>query len=124
MDSAEYWSADLKDGTINTFNTLVHELGHTLGLFHIDDFDNIMAPFYNGIREAEVDLGPLDIQKLQSLYGVRKCECESNSQFSTSQVDAIDSSQFMAFKNESSTLLFLPLRTSPCLVLQSPCPAL
>lgn len=72
MDNAETWSANLKEGT-NTFNVLVHEFGHGLGLPHANTFDNVMAAFYNPILESKLDLGPWEMRTIQSLYGARTC---------------------------------------------------
>ena len=73
MDNFETWSANLKGGSLNTFNVMVHELGHGLGLQHATSNDNIMAPFYNGIAESTVDLGPWEKWAIQAQYGARTC---------------------------------------------------
>ena len=76
MDNAETWSANLKRGTLNTFNVLVHELGHAFGLPHAQSNNNIMAPFYSGILESKVDLGPWEKGEIQRAYGARTCTGE------------------------------------------------
>ena len=73
MDNAENWSANLQGDSINTFNVIVHELGHGLGLQHAKSNDNIMAPFYNAIEESKVDLGPWEKWAIQANYGARTC---------------------------------------------------
>ena len=74
MDNAEKWSANMQPGSINTFITLVHELGHALGLPHANSGDEIMAPFYDGrIREADVEAGPWEKAEMRAAYGTKEC---------------------------------------------------
>ena len=44
---SEYWSVQSFKGT-NLKQTIVHELGHSLGLSHSDKREAVMAPFYRG----------------------------------------------------------------------------
>lgn len=59
-------NADFSPGSY-FFNVLAHEIGHTLGLSHVDDFESLMNPivpeFFDG---PQAD----DIAGIQSLYGV------------------------------------------------------
>lgn len=39
-------SFDFKENTINLFYTILHEIGHSLGLSHVSDYNSIMFPSY------------------------------------------------------------------------------
>ncbi|XP_023326173.1 matrix metalloproteinase-24 [Eurytemora carolleeae] len=67
VDDTEYWTIDSFKGT-NLLQTVVHELGHSLGLSHSDVRDSIMAPFYTGWT-PNLKLSKDDIQAIQALYG-------------------------------------------------------
>merc|ERR1719244_263220 len=73
MDNYEKWSGNLNPGSLNTFVTLVHEIGHNLGLPHSRSGQDIMAPFYRSMREGDLDLGSWETRAIQSLYGSRSC---------------------------------------------------
>merc|ERR1719266_2414819 len=47
VDDTEFWTIDSFKGT-NILQTMVHEIGHSLGLSHSDVRAAIMAPFYKG----------------------------------------------------------------------------
>ena len=51
--------------TYNILHTLIHEIGHSLGLRHSNFNNDVMYPFYNGVTE----LSNNDITRMQSKYG-------------------------------------------------------
>ncbi|XP_017777221.1 PREDICTED: neutrophil collagenase [Nicrophorus vespilloides] len=57
------------DNGINFFQTAVHELGHALGLSHINETDSVMYPYYT--YKENYSLTKSDIARIQYLYGVR-----------------------------------------------------
>lgn len=66
FDTAETWSVRSNTAT-NFFSVAVHEIGHALGLGHIDDPKQIMNPMLTDLQT----LGPGDIAGIQTLYGAR-----------------------------------------------------
>lgn len=72
FDDAEQWVAQISTdgGTVRLLETMIHELGHGLGLGHSDDINAVMFPSYdpNSPKQA---LGADDIAGIQSLYGAR-----------------------------------------------------
>jgi len=69
VDDTEYWTIDSFKGT-NMLQTMVHELGHSLGLSHSDVRSAIMAPFYKG-WDPNLTLDTDDIKAIQALYGTK-----------------------------------------------------
>merc|ERR1712066_661905 len=67
VDDTEYWSINSYKGT-NLLQTMVHELGHSLGLSHSDVRNAIMAPFYRG-WDPFLKLSEDDKRAIQALYG-------------------------------------------------------
>jgi len=67
MDASEAWSVTPFKGQ-QLLGTLVHELGHSLGLRHSREAGSVMAPFYQGWR-PKLSLGNDDIEAIQDLYG-------------------------------------------------------
>ena len=51
--------------TYNILHTLIHEIGHSLGLRHSNFNNDVMYPFYNGV----IELSNNDITRMQSKYG-------------------------------------------------------
>lgn len=51
--------------TYNILHTLIHEIGHSLGLVHSNYKEDVMYPFYNGIRELSLN----DITRINNKYG-------------------------------------------------------
>jgi hypothetical protein len=67
VDDTEYWTINSFKGT-NLLQTMVHELGHSLGLSHSDMRSAIMAPFYKG-WDPNMKLDGDDVKAIQALYG-------------------------------------------------------
>jgi len=61
-----------RDGDVNLFYTVLHELGHSLGLGHSSTTNSIMNPWYSSSRVIARDLLDLyddDKLAIQELYG-------------------------------------------------------
>lgn len=77
LDQDENWNLDddvskKYDGSISVFYTLLHELGHSLGLGHSSLTNSIMFPWYlssNAIERSQMDLFEDDILAIQEIYG-------------------------------------------------------
>lgn len=69
LDTTENWSLRLPSpaNTLDLFSTILHELGHHLGLGHSTQSNAVMYAYYNGLRNLSVD----DVNGIQSLYGKR-----------------------------------------------------
>jgi len=70
VDDTEFWTIDSFKGT-NILQTMVHEIGHSLGLSHSDVRAAIMAPFYKG-WDPNMKLDKDDIKGIQALYGEKQ----------------------------------------------------
>ena len=64
FNNAISWSTT--GGTYDVQSVSLHELGHTIGLGHISDTNQIMNPYYTGVRHT---LGNGDVAGAQYLYG-------------------------------------------------------
>ena len=51
--------------TYNILHTLIHEIGHSLGLVHSNYKTDVMYPFYNGV----MDLSDNDVIRITNKYG-------------------------------------------------------
>ncbi|XP_048747767.2 matrix metalloproteinase-16-like isoform X2 [Ostrea edulis] len=67
FDDDERWTLNIPRG-VNFFQVAVHEIGHSLGLAHSDDYKALMAPFYKGYTQ-QFRLDRDDIEAIQTLYG-------------------------------------------------------
>jgi hypothetical protein len=67
-DQDERWVDDPNagPGQIDIVSVLIHELGHALGLPHVNERGNIMYPAYTGPMR---DLGPWDREQIIRRYG-------------------------------------------------------
>ena len=65
FDSATTWSEDGEEGR-GLLQTALHEIGHFLGLDHVDDETSVMYPGYDRRRRR---LGPSDRAGIATLYG-------------------------------------------------------
>lgn len=70
IDDSEHWSVQSFKGT-NLKQTIVHELGHSLGLSHSDKREAVMAPFYRG-WDPYLKLSGDDKNAVQALYGPKR----------------------------------------------------
>jgi hypothetical protein len=64
----ETWGAAGQGGKIDLFTVVLHEIGHALGLEHLQSDTAVMRPGYGGPIE---NLTQVDIDAIQRLYGSR-----------------------------------------------------
>lgn len=74
MDFDESWDIEMgrDEGDLSFFYTLLHELGHSLGLSHSSSLESIMYPFYSSSRtfdRSKKELYDDDIIGIEQLYG-------------------------------------------------------
>jgi predicted outer membrane repeat protein len=67
LDAGENWSdgPSYDSSVLDAQTVIAHEIGHSLGLCHVDDSSALMADAYHGRLER---LGDADLQALLSLY--------------------------------------------------------
>ena len=69
IDEDEDWSysydRNISLDQTSLFATLIHEIGHALGLVHSDVVDSVMFAYYNG----KIELADDDILAIENLYG-------------------------------------------------------
>jgi peptidoglycan hydrolase-like protein with peptidoglycan-binding domain len=67
FDRPENWvtTSPASGGTHDIISTAAHELGHVLGLNHINDDSALMSPYYNGKRTLNTN----DLAQFKGLYG-------------------------------------------------------
>lgn len=65
MDTAEDWAPNGGAGKINFYTTMLHEIGHTIGLGHVNDSTQLMYAFSNNLTA----LAAGDIAGAQAIYG-------------------------------------------------------
>ncbi|CAI2737334.1 unnamed protein product [Dicrocoelium dendriticum] len=70
FDDDEPWVYEYNITGINFGEVALHEVGHALGLLHSPTLGAVMYPFY-GFQEKENTLHSDDVQRIQSIYGVR-----------------------------------------------------
>jgi hypothetical protein len=71
FDNDEKWTTEPKTDSsyVNLFQTAIHEMGHSLGVAHLNASGAIMFPYYSPV--IPLDLAPEDIQAIQQIYGPR-----------------------------------------------------
>ncbi|KAK9876460.1 hypothetical protein WA026_012774 [Henosepilachna vigintioctopunctata] len=76
LDIDERWDRNITNKSIpygytSLYQTLLHEIGHSLGLFHSSANPSVMYSFYSDSR-SKLELEQDDIYAIQSLYGKPK----------------------------------------------------
>lgn len=73
LDDDESWDIeDGRGGDVSFFYTLLHELGHSLGLAHSSETESIMYPWYSSSRTLDRSAKELyedDIIGIEQIYG-------------------------------------------------------
>lgn len=76
LDEDESWDIETdREGDVSFFYTLLHELGHSLGLGHSSTTESIMYPWYSSSRQFDRKTQELyedDVIAIEQLYGGKK----------------------------------------------------
>lgn len=68
IDFSEDWDFTINSSDssrLTLLSTMIHEIGHSLGIEHTKETDSVMYPFHNGV----IDLSDEDISLIQGMYG-------------------------------------------------------
>lgn len=71
IDESNNWFDKTKQYFFVLKHTLMHELGHKLGLAHSEDPNSVMYPYYNGVTEWSTD----DKEALRAVYNRSYTKC-------------------------------------------------
>jgi len=86
FDRDENWSLSSQRGRINFNWVATHELGHALGLNHINDPQSIMNPYY---QDVELKLSRNDQRQINELYGGRGGNVDNTNLCSDPKIDDV-----------------------------------
>merc|ERR1719270_607926 len=67
FDNGEDWTVNKYSG-VSLLQSVTHELGHSLGLLHSNNYRAMMSPYHKG-RKPNLSLDADDIRAVKALYG-------------------------------------------------------